>query len=1268
MKTLILFLFVTLGVFGGQSLQLTTQTISYPVPCPASGSWYIDASLHDWGTTTSASFPIRWCQGNNLLIMEVFSSSPGAINFFLSDQADNATPCVAFLTGISQVGGHYGINIRFYHQTNGTSGTDFCHVYDMSNGVLLNPSTQSAPFTGDAIGITPGFQLSGLASGGTLSHAYSALYSGAPLTSTPPVTHGTLTNNLGYFKFDLGNNTGSLLDSGPNNYTPTLSSGSPTFVATPFQTQPIATLTTLGAPSWTNWLSMRTGFPNSLDGSNSYSQADASSTVTCVFSQPSPGGDPSTLTFTNATSCGSPSVPSVTNVLFGTYNLLLTVTDAASNTATATLKLGAVCQDSNGIVCNSDPNVAKVFGPQIAFGKNPWSYEDERNCQAVMSQALGQNCLQQTLFTPNPYYSVAISSWAVPASGTVSYPFAGIGRAPGAPGGTLNTTITGSSTSIIIDNAQNITGLTNLPTVIYIGPNGVPFEAIRICTTSGTTGTVTVGVCLDGRGMAGASFIDNQPFVPAQGWTSGTIVGEMRLNGAGTLFSTDPVRPICPAGVPGPPGAVVSSSVGTVALTAGSTTATGSGSAFTLAMAGGYLRVPATISSVGFIFAGKIVSVNVSAQTMVLDRPAPTGIDAGPWGTYQITTPRLLSLGFLINAHQYNSLQQPAWCESDTVMFAVASFDLPPIDMVYQTGMNISYKESLGAASNFGPNFYGTGLAERAFYYRSGFVPALTAANQIDDYWPRDPEICGGYCVGSPLYTGGGALGGIANVALNSATLLSWLDVTPFAATGVLGAPQNCNYQDPRDQGYPQAALALTALLDPDPTRHATWISGLSAWITKDQTCRRNASDGYTGIQTNSWAGASVFSPSVFPPIALTNGSTIATGTALPSSMCAGQDDGTGTITVTTGSTTATVVSGTVNAGDRLSIVDTTSSPIFVSGFEFSGTGGPGSTITLAGLWSGASGTFHFMSESDALQGFTATIGIDNSDWPTVSIAAGLASNTQLQKFWACQWNSSTQITLNRPWDGTSGTYSYDTYILMGFEVQPFMVGGIKTAAMSWAAQSTNSTVASAYTTMAAQSGQWTASYGVDLNSPGTLGMYYGRVLGACEPPGVPNPVTLFFTIRGTSSNQTPCGSSGLAAAGGGAGEFTDRVSTAEGGSALVAYYNAQCALGHSQCVAATTFVSKYYGAIYGNPAMTTSGFYNDSHYVNAGSELSDVSLEFFKWPGFFFGVGRFGSSFPAMAVCTLNGGSMVGFACVPGGTISGAVHGAGVSGSGVSK
>src|SRR6266850_1966435 len=106
------------------------------------------------------------------------------------------------------------------------------------------------------------------------------------------------------------------------------------------------TIKTAGAPSWTNWTSMRAGFPNQLDGTTG-------SPSTCfwqVLSGPSPLG------FNNRTSC----TPTTTPPIFGTYTFQLTTT-GGSAPGTTTQQIGAVATDANGVVVQADPNADAIY-------------------------------------------------------------------------------------------------------------------------------------------------------------------------------------------------------------------------------------------------------------------------------------------------------------------------------------------------------------------------------------------------------------------------------------------------------------------------------------------------------------------------------------------------------------------------------------------------------------------------------------------------------------------------------------------------------------------------------------------------------------------------------------------------------------------------------------------------------------------------------------------------------------------------------------------
>jgi hypothetical protein len=103
-------------------------------------------------------------------------------------------------------------------------------------------------------------------------------------------------------------------------------------------------------------------------------------------------------------------------------------------------------------------------------------------------------------------------------------------------------------------------------------------------------------------------------------------------------------------------------------------------------------------------------------------------------------------------------------------------------------------------------------------------------------------------------------------------------------------------------------------------------------------------------------------------------------------------------------------------------------------------------SITLNGLWPGDSGSFTYVIENT---GFPSTIGTSQAD------------HAGLQQIWACTWNSPSQITLDRPWTGASGTVNlYQSpgrpnagYAIGGYGQQPYMLGGMAVLSLNYAAQ-----------------------------------------------------------------------------------------------------------------------------------------------------------------------------------------------------------------------
>ena len=217
---------------------------------------------------------------------------------------------------------------------------------------------------------------------------------------------------------------------------------------------------------------------------------------------------------------------------------------------------------ANGVINFTDPNVEIVLGKMIAYGYNPWHYADERERFMVDAQV-----------SANPY--AASATWKTLATGTIAYAMTGIGPSGVSAGTTITEDLTASETDIDIADAGELPGLASLPTWILIGSYGAQ-EQVCISGTTATDGAATLTVCYDGRGMSNANGSPAYALTGAVTHSSGATVGEARIYGTSTQFTSDSNRPMCPAGSPGPPG-VVTYSTGTVTLSASSATVTGSG-------------------------------------------------------------------------------------------------------------------------------------------------------------------------------------------------------------------------------------------------------------------------------------------------------------------------------------------------------------------------------------------------------------------------------------------------------------------------------------------------------------------------------------------------------------------------------------------------------------------------------------------------------------------------------------------------------------------
>lgn len=1116
-----LFLLLPLIAFAGQSLRTTgTQAANDAFPArPHNVPWRVEFYLHDWSDTApTARYAVSEAIGINFVL---YNQGNGDIRIGMYGTWDpGVNHCFVLLKDLTV----RAVYVRFQRDPEGS--VERCEAWD-KDGRRIQSSINA--WNGDTGARGNGIQVGAGGASTAFFRVHSTL---VPMNSRPPVTADN-SGVLLHWKFD-----GNLRDSGPSGYNAILQAP-PEYVETPNQNV-VAKIKTADAPIWNDWTSLRAGYPARLDGTASFSQSDSSAAVTYAWEEvPDSGARRPPLIWDNS----SAAQPSVTGAVFGNYTFQLTVKDVNNNTASTTLDIGAVATDDNGVVIHAGPNAEKIFGPMIAFGKNPWGYMDERAISATRLRAAAYRKL-----------GLDPPSWTVPQTGSVTYVFNGAGYA-GAPGTSLCEPIQSAAAMTVTVCDASKFDLSTLPTRILVGQDWARREEIRICGADGNTLTV----CYDGRGINPGAGPDTYR-TAAQAWPKDTHAGQMKITGTDTEF----LSTICPAG-PGPSG-TVKYAEGSVALRPGLANILGNGTRWSVqngVIPGYSIRVAATHGGTPFVFWAYIVSVG-GEGSMTLSRPYPADADDGTFA-YQVLAADVRQpvlhysrpdgsdamIGFATDG-----------CESNTEMYAYSAHEVPGVNGTLQSNKQYSYVEFPGYAGAFGVNFYGEDLAHRALYMRSGWKPARDAANQMSDQFVTSPFLAGGDAGGIPLLYGGGVVGAVASMVLDPTTKLHWSDLRGFFKTGARSAGIGCNDADTRDSSYVLMFLALGAEFDPDPVQRANWLTALRQAGARDLKCQG---------ADNSWANGFLFNPGTYPPLRVTNGSATATGTNLPSTICTGF--GAGSLTVTRDSAEVTSGGGFV-AGSKISITGTKDGAPFTAYYQYR-VDSPRS-ITLGALWPGDSGAATYVLERNSALG-------SDGDWLT-TIGTSV-NDPQLRKNWSCIWNGPNQITLNRPWDGPDGTVYLYKGVLAGFGQQPYMVG-MKTIQMKFAAQAGDPDLASSYMAMSAAAAGWVHDNGFD---PATLGLHYGRVYQACEPVPKP-PDTPQFASRTPGCNFGLEPSSIRAA----------RVLTAEATNALRAYYEANPA------DEARDWGDQAYGAVWGYGPYTNPGVYSDDYYVkDENSDLS---------------------------------------------------------------
>lgn len=1019
-----------------------------------------------------------------------------------------------------------------------------------------------------------------------------------PLNSIPPTTFSNDASRLFEWKFE-----GNLNDSTGNGNTGIIFNGSSfTYIATPYQSPPISVVQD-NATTYANVTSDRAGYSMTFNGSASYSQADTSAAVTYFWQQLS---GPSQLVWPNGHTSATP-LP--IGSIWGDYPIQLTVTDVNGVTGVSQVDVGSVAQDSKGIVVNADPNADAVFGSMIAYGRNPWSFADQWEYNSMFLRCsvygLSSGCVSPSVALTR----FAGLQWEQTGAGTVSYVWGGVGNAtPGqACANTLTGNITATQTTIPISNSACV-DTSSLPTRIILGTSSP--EEIRICSvTAGTPPAETLNVCYDGRGYLST----------AASASSGTNIQQFKVTGSGTNFVTDSNAPVCPLGFPAPTGPSYYST-GTISLTAGSVNVVGSGTTFTSGMVGSYLVATATHSSTPYVLI-RPISGFTDATHITLATAFPSDSDSGSY-SYSITAGQrtLVLRGPMAIDTSATGLWMwnASGCESTTNLYVNPFTTGNEFASGHAAGFNTgttygglpySVTDTSGWIANTsqgGINFYGESGAWRKLWLRSGLTAAGNAANLIDNHLIHSPwgNIYGGGCF--ELICGGPGIMGFASAVLGAGSGPgagqgpSWGDLRSYAKLGennVVGIYNSgsiqCWQQDTRSNSYAEAWLVLAAIYDPNPTWKAEWVSDMALMQTVDTACHQS---DYSWSQSSLW---STGGGQAFGPVTLTHNSTAVTGTFTLNgggSACTGTAIGTGT--VVNGSGTLTIASGTVS-GDSIAVTGTMSSAPYTIQVMYSGSG---STIQIAGLWPGDTGSVTWMSvNTSGTANNLTSYGTDNND------TADLTQN------YDCMVTGAGTAVLDHPWAGTTGSSYYGTlYVLSGYGQQAFY-NGINAYRLRLLANSALPS-ASFYQGILNNTVAWIKNIG--YNSTG-LYVDYGSVFSFCAAAStlVTNPSAssaLPQLSPGCNYPIQPANPQNLA---------NNRAQNSELGIATSAYY------AQNPTTPNKTWGDQTYGAVWGNPQYNIGGVYSDQYSSALASNIGATNLYLTsqagdKWPGFYCGIG----------------------------------------------
>jgi hypothetical protein len=1099
----------------------TTNSVVDPA-LPSNQSWRAEFQLHDWTVpATGSAYPILWDFAGIGASASLVTVGGGYLRFLDEKDTLSGSVCDIPIVGRNNILVRVQRDLsamRFVCEIWNTDGSGYAQ-YALNILTAGTSASSGARIGGSNTNARLGF----LRFLGTI----------VPDGSRPPTTftaEPTITN----FKFD-----GDAVDSSGNGHNATFPGAS--FAQTPTQV-PTAIARTDDAPAWSNWISQRAGFPATLNATQSYSMADASDQVTYTWQQLA---GPTTLRWSDRKAAR----PVVRGLIFGTYKIRLMVTDAANLSTTTDLEFGSVATDDKGVVVHANPAADLLFGPMIAFGKNQWPWAD-------------YTALHSAQVRRNTYNTISPPGWGVNLAGTVSY----IAASPTQPALTsITSPLAAADMTISVADAKKL-DFSELPTVLMIHTGNNIFEEVQVCSVSGNVLTV----CYDGRAFRAGLY----ERVPApQAWPVGTSVRQIATIGTGTKFLTD----FCGAG-PGEAGLPLNLA-GKVSMTPGSTTVTGTGTAWDGTLVSTRIRIQGTHGGAPFVFFSTVQAVN-SPTSITVSRVWPADADPGTGLSYAVLQQgRSIVRGWVRpDGTQGQFLSTISACESDTRMYHT---DWYTAISQPQTNQNIGWE--LGSwFAEYGPNYYDEVLAHYAGYMRSGYTFFRDNARMIGDYLPTSPDYDEGWIGIFPRRVG---LTGMVAAAVLDGRTSNWYAIRKTAAgavgfAGTGGAVISSCDTDIREDAYGLSWIALAALFDPvdtgepnTPNQRSYWKAQLDKALIRDRACK---GPNYEFPQPY-WGGSGAYN--------MTTGSTTVTGSNPGASMCAAA--GTGTINVTNGVHSATGTGFAPNTKIVVKGLRNGQPYLFYSYFTVNSP----TAITMASPYDGDSGTYPYQIETDT---YWLAFAKDYTDHATMNV------------LYTCQWIDNNTIQLDRPWQGQTGVFQSYRYLELGYGQEPFLAG-IKTFAMKLASLASTGETSVGYAQLAAGTANWILSSGFD---PLTGGLNYAREWPGCEPKLNPRLNCMYSNAPGSYDIQSA------------------RFLNAEAQNALRVAYEA------NPTPQNLAFGDQFYGAQWGK----LGGPYADGVYLTA---LDSDAIWNFKWLGFLFGIGmahqwpavRLGGVSPAVPV-----------------------------------